>query len=99
MAASHSLDATVRTDTGTSATRALRRDGKVPGVVYGGDGETVGIALEWRALNRMLGVPGLILQTIALTVDGKTETVKLKDVQLHPVSDKALHVDFMRTAR
>jgi len=99
MAASQSLDATVRTDAGTSATRALRREGKVPGVVYGGNRETVGIAMEWRELNRVLGVPGVILETISLIVDGKTEMVKLKDVQLHPVSDKALHVDFIRTAR
>ena len=99
MAAMQSLDATVRTDSGTGATRALRRDGKVPGVLYGGNGETVGIALDWRELNRVLGVPGVILQTISLTVDGKTERVRLKDVQLHPVSDKTLHVDFMRTGR
>lgn len=98
MAASHSLDATIRTDIGTGAARALRRDGMVPGVVYGGNGETVGIAVEWRALNRVLSVPGVVAQTIALTVDGKTETVKLKDVQLHPVSDDALHVDFQRIA-
>ena len=98
MAASHSLDATLRTDAGTGATRALRRDGKVPAIVYGGNGETVSIALERRSLNRALNVPGLMTQTIALNVDGKTETVKLQDVQLHPVTDEALHIDFMRTA-
>ena len=98
MAASNSLDATLRAGIGTGETRALRRDGKVPGVVYGGKGETVSIAVERRLLNRALNVPGLVTQTIALTIDGKTETVKLQDVQLHPVTSEALHVDFLRTA-
>jgi len=99
MAATHSLDATTRsTAAGTSGARALRRDGKVPAIVYGGTGETVSIALERLELNRALNVQGLMTGTIALSVDGKTETVKLQEVQLHPVTDEALHVDFLRTA-
>ena len=98
MAASNSLDATIRTDAGTGAARAVRNDGKVPGVVYGGAGEAVSIAIELRELNRTLSVPGLMTQTIALSIDGKTETVKLQDVQRHPVTSAPLHVDFLRAA-
>ena len=98
MAASHSLDATIRSDADTGAARAVRNNGNVPGIVYGGDGEPVSIAIELRALNRALNVPGLMTQTIALTIDGKTETVKLQDVQLHPVTSDPLHVDFLRAA-
>lgn len=96
MAASNSLDATIRTGAGTSAARTVRNEGNVPGVVYGGSGETVNIAVELRTLNRTLSVRGLMSQTLALTVDGKTETVKLQDVQRHPVSGAPLHVDFLR---
>ena len=96
MATSYSLDATTRSGAGTGNARATRNEGMVPAVVYGGNGESVSIALEQRAVNRALNVTGLITQTIALSIDGKTETVKLQDVQLHPVTDMPLHLDFLR---
>lgn len=96
MTAAHSLEASVRDMAGTGPARAVRRDGKVPGVVYGGEAEPVSVAIELRALNRCLNVPGMMAKTIALTVDGKTETVRLQDVQRHPVTDEPLHVDFLR---
>lgn len=96
--ADYSLDATVRGESGTGAAREVRRNGQVPGIVYGGQGEPVAIAIELRAMNRALSTTGLMSQTIALTVDGKTETVRLHDVQRHPVTENALHVDFLRVS-
>ena len=98
MPAATSLEATVRAANGTGAVRAVRREGKVPAIVYGGAGETVSLSLELRAVNRALNIVGLMTKTIDLTIDGKTEVVKLQDVQRHPVTEAPLHLDFLRVA-
>jgi large subunit ribosomal protein L25 len=96
MTAAHSLEATARSEAGTGAARAVRREGRVPAVVYGGKGEATPISIGILELNRALRVPGLMSLTIDLTVDGKTETVKLQDVQRHPVTENPMHLDFLR---
>ena len=96
MAAVNSLDVTTRSGSGTGAARALRREGKVPAIVYGGNGEPVSLSIEILALNRTLSIPGLMAQTLSLNIDGKPETVKLQDVQRHPVTEIPLHIDFVR---
>ena len=82
------LDATVRSDSGTSAARALRREGRVPAVIYGGKGETVPVSVDGHQLFLVLRTPGLMSVAMTLTVDGKVERVKLKDVQRHPVTER-----------
>lgn len=96
MAAFQNLDATVRSDFGTGATRALRRDGRVPGVIYGGTGENISVSLEGREVNRVLRTPGLMSTDMTVTINGKAERVRLHDVQRHPVSEDPLHLDFVR---
>ncbi|MGY9054487.1 MAG: 50S ribosomal protein L25 [Alphaproteobacteria bacterium] len=96
MTAEHSLEATTRSESGTGPARAVRLTGRVPAVLYGGKGESVSISVEVLALNRVLRVPGLMSGTISLSVDGKAETVKLQDVQRHPVTELPLHLDFIR---
>jgi len=76
------------------ATRRLRRDGKVPGVVYGGDKDPESIAVDARVLRLALAHAGAVLE---LSVEGETGTpVVLKDSQHHPVDGQTLHVDFLR---
>jgi large subunit ribosomal protein L25 len=98
MPAATSLEATVRAVDGTGAVRAVRRDDKVPAIVYGGAGEPVAVSLELRAVNRALNIVGLMSKTIDLNIEGKTEVVKLQDVQRHPVTEAPLHIDFLRVA-
>jgi large subunit ribosomal protein L25 len=98
MTASESLEATLREQSGTGAARAVRREGRVPAIVYGGGGETVPVSVELRALNRCLATRGLMAMTMELSVNGKSETVRLQDVQRHPVSGEPLHLDFVRVA-
>lgn len=96
---SNSLKLTVerREGRGTSKAHALRAQGKVPGVLYG-HGSSEGIAIERRALDDLLhkgGRNGLI----QLTVGGKNlDTALVRDVQIDPVSRKAIHVDFQRVS-
>ena len=96
MAATESttLSLTARSPEGSRSARRLRRDGLVPGVVYGGDAEPQHFAVDARTLRNTLARAG---QVIEVTVDGGTGTnVLIKDVQRHPVRGEAVHVDLLR---
>jgi large subunit ribosomal protein L25 len=87
------LSAQERPERGTRATRRLRREGLVPGVVYGGgDGDSVSFKVDSRVLRQVL-VDGSAL--IDLEVGGKTLPVIVKDQQLHPVRDEVMHIDLL----
>ena len=96
MAEMQNIEATVRSDAGTGAARAVRREGRVPAVIYGGGGDTVSVSMDGRELNRVLRTPGLMTMDMTVTVDGKAERVRWQDVQRHPVSEVPLHLDFIR---
>ncbi|MEA2319548.1 MAG: large subunit ribosomal protein [Solirubrobacteraceae bacterium] len=81
-------------DPGSSrATRRLRREGSVPGVLYGGGEDPVSFLVDERELRHALAARGAVLE---LTVDGTTTPAVLKDSQHHPVRGQTLHVDFLR---
>jgi len=87
------LDVEDRTERGTRAAKRLRREGYVPGVVYGGrDGECTSFKVNSRTLRQVL-VDGSAL--IDLKVGGKTRPVIVKDQQQHPVRDELLHIDLL----
>ncbi len=91
-----SLNAEPRPSAGKGAARATRRSGRVPGIVYGARREPVLISLEPRALARIVARPGFFATLVDVSVDGTTHRTLPRDVQYHPISDAALHVDFMR---
>lgn len=87
------IDVQRRTDRGKGAARRLRRQGKVPGVVYGRNTDNLHLEVDANALNRLLasaGGGGLI----DLAIEGQTKTVLIRDVQREPDRDDILHVDF-----
>jgi large subunit ribosomal protein L25 len=87
------LNAEERPERGTRATRRLRRQGLVPGVVYGGgSGDSVSFKVHSRVLRQVL-VDGSAL--IDLEVGGQTRPVIVKDQQLHPVRDEVMHIDLL----
>lgn len=93
-----SLSAEVRARAGKGAARATRRAGRIPGIVYGGDREPMPISLEPGELSRALVRRGFLATLVDLTVDGAVQRALPREVQYHPVTDKPLHVDFMRVA-
>jgi large subunit ribosomal protein L25 len=93
-----SLSAEVRAQAGKGAARATRRGGRIPGIVYGGDREPTPISLEPRELSRALARRGFFATLVDLSVDGGVQRALPREVQYHPVTDKPLHVDFMRVA-
>src|SRR5215207_1578405 len=87
------LDVQERPERGTRTMKRLRREGFVPGVVYGGtDGDCTSFKVESRALRQVL-VGGQAL--IDLKVGNKTRPVIVKDQQLHPVRDEVMHIDLL----
>jgi large subunit ribosomal protein L25 len=87
------LDVEARSERGTRANKRLRREGYVPGVVYGGKGgDCTSFKVNALTLRHVL-VDGSAL--IDLKVDGKTRPVIVKDRQQHPVRDELLHIDML----
>ena len=94
MATSPALSLTGRAPEGSRSARRLRREGLVPGVVYGGADEPQHFAVDARVLRNTLAHAG---QVIEVAIDGGTATnVLIKDVQRHPVRGEAVHVDLLR---
>jgi large subunit ribosomal protein L25 len=90
------LSAETRDRAGKGASRALRREGRVPAVVYGGNQEPVAIHVEAKELARQLGTGHFFNSIVEITVGGETVRTLPKDVAFHPVTDRALHADFLR---
>jgi large subunit ribosomal protein L25 len=90
------LSAETRDRAGKGASRHLRREGRVPAVVYGSNEEPLSIHLEEKALVKALST-GHFMNSVVMIDAGKAAVRTLpKDVQFHPVTDRPLHVDFLR---
>lgn len=90
------IDANNRAMQGKGASRRLRRAGKVPGIVYGGEGQAQSIELDHNNLFHKLKLEAFHASILSLNLDGKKEQVLLRDVQMHPFKQQVLHVDFQR---
>jgi large subunit ribosomal protein L25 len=78
--------------------RAVRRQGQTPGVIYGDKQSPVLVTIEDKLLARQLEKPGFFTNLLDLDVGGKKHRVLPRDVQYDPVSDRPLHVDFLRVS-
>ena len=93
------LPAEARNRAGKGASRALRREGRVPAVVYGGNEEPLAIHVEEKLLVKQLGTGHFFNSIVEVEVGGKTLRTLPKDVAFHPVSDRPLHADFLRLSK
>lgn len=91
-----SLDVVQRENTGTGNARAVRREGMVPAVLYGGDKSSVAIAVKQNEVIKAINSGQFLANMIEIKHDGKPQKVLTKDVQYHPVTDMPMHVDFFR---
>src|SRR5688500_15800513 len=92
------LSAEARDRAGKGASRALRNQGRVPAVVYGEKQEPLAIHVAERALVKVLGTGHFMNSVVMIEVGGSQTRTLPKDVQFHPVTDRPLHVDFLRIA-
>ena len=93
------LNVELREAIGKGASRALRRTGRVPAVLYGGQDEPIHFSLEPVQLDKELHRTGFLSKIFELPLNGKKEKALARDVQFHPVTDRPLHVDFLRVSK
>ena len=98
MASYTTIEAEARARAGKGAARATRRAGKVPAVIYGAHKSPDLIALDPRIVVREIHQAGWRSRLYELKVNGETTRALIRDVQLHPVTDRPEHVDFQRLA-
>ena len=96
MSANYRLDAEMRDDTGKGASRRLRRENKIPAVLYGAGRPAWSLTLPENQLVRNLQDEAFYASIIDLSLDGKTQKVFLRDLQRHPAKPLILHVDLQR---
>ena len=90
------LPAETRERAGKGASRALRRDGRVPCVIYGDKKEPLSVHVEEKLLAKFLSTGHFMNSVVMVEVGGKPNRTLPKDVQFHPVSSRPVHVDFLR---
>jgi large subunit ribosomal protein L25 len=87
------LSISPREPEGSRATRRLRRTGRVPGILYGGDGEPLTFSVDARELRHALAARGAVLEVVD---EGNAIPAILKSAQYHPVRGETMHVDLLR---
>ncbi len=87
-----------RGSSGTSAARAVRRAGKVPGIIYGGHAEPKMLALSHNEVVKHLQHEAVYSHVLDVNIDGKKEKAILKGVQRNPAKFQIMHLDFMRVS-
>lgn len=93
------LSAEPRERAGKGASRALRREGRVPAVIYGAGKDAETIHLEEKELSKLLSSGHFMNSMVMIDMGGKPQRTLPKDVAFHPVTDRPLHVDFLRIAK
>lgn len=90
---SFSINGTLRNELGTKSSTALRNAGQVPCVLYGGS-ELVHFSVDEKLLNKVVFTPETLV--VDISINDKKHVALVKDVQMHPVTDLPLHVDFFQ---
>lgn len=97
MAEANLISASARTKGGKGSARAVRREGKIPAIIYGGDtAETSMVALDTNTITKLIHKGRFLATVFEIDVDGTKTRAIPRDVQLDPILDSPLHVDFQR---
>ena len=93
------IKANARSQVGKGSARAARRAGLVPAVIYGSKEPAIPITLNANQWRQLMNKPGIFSQLINIEVNDKNHFVLPRDIQQHPVSEEAEHVDFLRVTK
>ncbi|MBN8242654.1 50S ribosomal protein L25/general stress protein Ctc [Nitratireductor aquimarinus] len=99
MSQSYELKAEARERVGKGSARAIRRNGKIPAVIYGDKDAPISITLPYKEVFMKIHAGGFLTTITTIDVDGKKIKVLPKDYQLDPVRDFLMHVDFLRIGK
>ena len=89
------LSATLRSESGKGAARALRRAGSVPAVIYGHKRQPMSLAVPTRELERLLERVSAETTVVELSIDGKVSRTLIREIQKHPFKKQLVHIDFL----
>jgi large subunit ribosomal protein L25 len=98
MAAIKQLAAVARSGTGKGAARSVRREGRVPAVIYGGGVKPEPISVDYKDVTKLIFSGGFLTSIFEIEIEGRKERVLPRDYQLDVVTDWPVHVDFLRLA-
>ncbi len=98
MAAIKQLAAVTRSGTGKGAARSVRREGRVPAVIYGGGLKPEPISVDFKDVNKLIYAGRFLTTIFEIDMEGRKERVLPRDFQLDVVTDRPVHVDFLRLA-
>lgn len=90
------LNAEIRSVAGKGAARSIRKNKKIPAVIYGEKKAPVAIELDGNGFEQLVKKPGLRTKLFEIDTNNGKENAMLVDIQYHPVSDAVVHVDFKR---
>ena len=93
------IKAEARSQVGKGSARAARRAGLVPAVIYGNKETAASVTLDANQWRQLMHKPGIFSQLININVNNETHFVLPRDIQQHPVSEEAMHVDFLRVTK
>jgi large subunit ribosomal protein L25 len=99
MSIEFAINATSRTELGSGASRRLRRAGRLPGILYGGDRDPQMITLDHNEVVLSLRHEAFFSHILTLNLDGKSEKVVLRDLQRHPFKPTLVHIDLLRVTQ
>ena len=93
------INAQIRELAGKGASRRLRRENKVPGIIYGGDAAAQSLTLDANELSKALQVEAFFSQVLQVNVEGGgSEQALVRDMQRHPATERVVHIDFLRVS-
>lgn len=92
----YALSAETRERAGKGVARGLRREAKIPGVIYGDAKPSVNVELPVKEITLEYRKGHMFTTLCDLEIDGKKQLVLVRDLQIHPVTERVLHVDFLR---
>jgi large subunit ribosomal protein L25 len=92
----NSLDANIRNTKTKGELSALRNNGNVPAIIYGGEAQNEKISISKKLLKSLIEKENFLSNIVSLNVDGKSQNVLPKEIKYHIISDEPIHVDFLR---
>ena len=90
------IQATIRNTKSKGQLNALRDDGKVPGIMYGGETANEKISISKKEVKILISKDNFLSNVISISLDGKEQKVLPRDITFDTVSDEPIHIDFLR---